>query len=339
MERLERRKDEQLEINSTRDVNSGITTGFENYFFIHQALPDANLEEISTSSVFMNHPLKIPLLISSMTGGTEKGELINRRLAEAAQQAGIAMGVGSQRAELENPASQDRSSLRAYAPDIPIFANLGAIQLNYGYTVAECKRAVEIAGADALILHLNPLQESLQPEGQTNFEGLAERIGLVCKQMSVPVIVKEVGWGISAATAKLLIELGVAAIDVAGAGGTSWSEVEKYRSQDQIHFEIAETFKNWGIPTAECVKEVRSALPGIPLIASGGVHSGLDLAKSIALGADLAGIARPFLLAAQQSTEAVISKIEQLKRELMITMFVAGARDISSLSNLTLRRR
>lgn len=335
----EKRKDEHLSINTEKDVKSGLLTGFERYTFVHQALPEINLKDVSTGTNFLGYSLALPLLISSMTGGTQEGQRINHNLAEAAQVSGIAMGVGSQRADIEKGNITGRSFIRQAAPDIPIFANLGAIQLNYGYTITECQQAVEMIEADALILHLNPLQEALQPEGQTEFAGLAEKIGLICKQLKVPVIVKEVGWGISPETARRLVELGVAAIDIAGAGGTSWSEVEKYRSHDEVRFRIAARFKDWGIPTADCLKQVHAVLPGLPLIASGGITSGLDMAKSIALGATLAGIARPFLISAKQSTKEVIARIEELKMELKIAMFASGAADINSLANLTLQDR
>lgn len=339
MTTTEKRKDEHLSINTEKDVKSGLLTGFERYSFVHQALPEINLKDVSTGTNFLGYPLKLPLLISSMTGGTQEGDRINHNLAEAAQANGIAMGVGSQRADIEKGNNTGRSFLRKAAPDIPIFANLGAIQLNYGYTITECQKAVEMIEADALILHLNPLQEALQPEGQTEFAGLSVKIEQICKQLSVPLIVKEVGWGISPETARRLVELGVAGIDVAGAGGTSWSEVEKYRSHDEARFRIAARFKDWGIPTAECLKQVHAVLPDLPLIASGGITSGLDIAKTIALGATLAGIARPFLIAAKQSTEEVIARIEEIERELRITMFAAGAADMNSLASLTLQDR
>ena len=334
-----KRKDEHLEINLNRDVRSGLTTGFEKYSFIHQALPELDLGEISTETDFLGKQLSIPLLISSMTGGTQTGEMFNQRLAEAANATGIAMGVGSQRADIENWHAGKRSRIREFAPKIPLFANLGAIQLNYGFTLEECQKAVEMIEADALILHLNPLQEALQPEGETNFSGLSAKIEQVCRQISVPVIVKEVGWGISVQTARQLIELGVVAIDVAGAGGTSWSEVEKHRTRDESRFRVASAFKEWGIPTAECVATIRREFSELPLIASGGMSNGMEIAKSIALGANLAGIARPFVVAANQSTEAVIAMIDEIKTELRITMFAAGAKDIVSLSKTNLSHK
>ncbi|MEN6579912.1 MAG: type 2 isopentenyl-diphosphate Delta-isomerase [Anaerolineaceae bacterium] len=331
MSEIEKRKDEHLAISLNKDVRSALMNGFERWSFIHQALPELNLEEISTSTTFLGKPLAMPLLISSMTGGTEMGDRINRILAEAANECGVAMAVGSQRAAVENPA-QPRNKLRTAAPSIPLYANLGAIQLNYGFGIKECRVAIDQIEADGLILHLNPLQEALQPEGQTKFKGLAKKIEQICRQIEVPVIVKEVGWGINGAMAGKLLSLGVAAIDVAGAGGTSWSQVEKYRSRDDSGYRIAETFIDWGIPTADCVVDIRKENQDVSLIASGGITNGVEGAKAIALGANLFGIARPFLVAAKNGTEAVIKSIHEIQRTLMIAMFSTGAPDLKALS-------
>ena len=326
------RKDEHIAINLEKDVKSGQTTGFENLVFIHQALPEIDLQEVSTQTAFLGKDLSIPLLISSMTGGTERGDRINLILAEAAQAAGIAMGVGSQRSRLESSENPGESALRKIAAGIPLYANIGAVQFNYGFSISECQRAVDLIEADALVLHLNPLQEALQPEGQTNFAGLMRKIEEVCRVIVVPVIVKEVGWGINLEIAKKLVDIGVSGIDVAGAGGTSWSEVEKHRSVEDKYFRVAAKFRDWGNPTADCIRQVRQGLPEIPLIASGGLSGGMDLAKSIALGANIGGMARPFLFAADQSVEAVLALIDEIKLELCITMFAAGAVDIPSLA-------
>ena len=338
MSEIEKRKEEHLAISLNKDVRSGLTNGFERWSFKHQALPELNLEEISTATTFLGKPLAMPLLISSMTGGTDMGDQINRILAEAANECGIAMAVGSQRAAVENP-SNAKINLRTAAPSIPLYANLGAIQLNYGFGFKECRMAIDQIEADGLILHLNPLQEALQPEGQTKFKGLAKKIEQICRQIEVPVIVKEVGWGIDAAMAGKLLSLGVAAIDVAGVGGTSWSQVEKYRSRDDSGYRIAETFVDWGIPTADCVVDIRKENSEIPLIASGGIINGVEGAKAIALGANLFGIARPFLVAAKNGTEAVVKSINEIQRTLIIAMFSAGAPDLKALSTTTLIQR
>jgi len=330
------RKADHIRINLDKDVRSGLTTGLERYRFVHQALPEQNLEDVQTSLKLFGRKLQIPLLISSMTGGTRTAETINRTLAEAAQQTRIAMGLGSQRAAIEHPETARTFKVRSLAPDILLFANLGAIQLNYGYGVEHCQQAVEMIEADALILHLNALQEAVQPEGDTRFAGLLKKIEAVCKALPVPVVVKEVGWGISEQAARQLVEAGVAAIDVAGAGGTSWTQVEMHRAQNPSQARLAAAFREWGIPTADSIKQVHRAAPQLPIIASGGLRTGLDIAKCIALGATLGGMAAPLLKAATQSLEATLQTIQEIQRELQVTMFVAGASDLDALQRTPL---
>jgi len=313
-----------------------LTTGLERYRLLHQALPELNWADVDLRCSFLGHPMRAPLLISSMTGGAEPaGGLspreINLRLAWAAQEFGLALGVGSQRAALERPELAHTYQVRSVAPDILLLANLGAVQLNYGYGPAECQRAVDMIEADGLILHLNPLQEYFQSQGNLNFMGLLGKIEAVCRALEVPVIVKEVGWGISPQVARQLVEAGVAAIDVAGAGGTSWSEVERLQATDPMRQAIAGTFADWGIPTAEALVAVRQALPNIPLIASGGIRTGLDVAKAVALGADLAGIARPLLVAAYSSREALRAALLQILEELRLAMFCTGSATLAEL--------
>jgi isopentenyl-diphosphate delta-isomerase len=244
--------------------------------------------------------------------------------------------LGSLRAALETPELADTYRIRRWAPDILLLANLGAVQLNYGYDASHCQRAVDLVAADGLILHLNPLQEALQPEGDTRWSGLLPKIEAVCRALSVPVIAKEVGWGISGETARQLVDVGVAAIDVAGAGGTSWSQVEMHRAQDDVSKRIAARFRDWGIPTAESLLIVRQAIPHKPVIASGGLRHGLDVAKVLALGASMAGMAGPFLRAAAKSAAAVSDEIDELERTLRIAMFAVGARDITALQSAPL---
>lgn len=332
------RKSDHIRINLEEDVRSGLTTGLENYRFIHQALPELDLDEVDFSAQIFGKVLKAPFLISSMTGGTDEGATINRRLAEAAQETGIAMGLGSQRAAIENPKVAGTFKVRSVAPDILLFANLGAVQLNYHYGVDECRRAVEMIEADALILHLNALQEAVQPEGDTNWSGLLSKIELVCRSLEVPVIAKEVGWGFSEGTARLLAQAGVSAIDVAGAGGTSWSQVEMYRAETKSQQRLAAAFIDWGIPTADAILNVRKAAPGVQIFASGGLHSGVDVAKCLALGASLGGMASPFLKAAAHSVEDILQVIRELKRETQVCMFATGAKDIPSLRDARLVR-
>src|SRR5512139_768912 len=244
---IEGRKADHIRINLDEDVRfDRLTVGFENYRFIHQALPELDLAAVDLTTRLFHKPLQAPVLISSMTGGTAQAQQINLNLAAAAQQYGVAMGLGSQRAGIVRPETAGTFRVRHVAPDILLFANIGAVQFNYGFDVEHCYEAVEMIEADALILHLNPLQEAVQPEGDVNFAGLTRKIEAVVKKLKVPVIAKEVGWGISEQAARQLASAGVAAIDVAGGGGTSWSEVEKHRATTPAQRRIAGRFRQWG---------------------------------------------------------------------------------------------
>ncbi len=329
---IHERKADHIKINLEKDVRSALTTGLEKYHFIHEALPELNLDDVDTGLTLFGKRLNAPILISSMTGGTPHAGTINRRLAEAAQATLTAMGVGSQRAALEDKSQAKTFQVRKYAPDILLFANLGAVQLNYGYGIDECRRAVDMIQADALYLHLNPLQEAVQAGGYTNFKGLAKKIEEICKKLEVPVIAKEVGWGISERTAKLLSDCGVSAIDVAGAGGTSWSQVEMHRAPDEFTRELAATFVGWGIPTAESILNVKKVVPEMIIFASGGIKDGLDIAKCVALGATLGGMAGNFLKAAAVSTEKAIEMMKLTKRQIQVTMFASGGGRLEGLA-------
>jgi isopentenyl-diphosphate delta-isomerase len=333
------RKTEHIRINLEENVASSLTTGLERLHFIHEALPDLNLDQVDLSLELFGKKVAAPILISSMTGGAEEAGQINLNLAEAAQKTGVAMGVGSQRAAIENGSLARTFQVRPVAPDILLFANLGAVQLNYGYSADHCQQAVDMIEADALILHLNALQEAVQPEGDTQFAGLLEKIEAVCYALDVPVIAKEVGWGFSGATARRLADVGVAAIDVAGAGGTSWSQVEMHRAKTESQRRLAAAFIDWGIPTSESIEQIRASVPEILIFASGGLRSGLDIAKCIALGASLGGMASPFLKAAVQSVEATIQTIQEVSHELKVGMFAAGAGSIADLQNTPLIHR
>jgi len=329
---LEQRKSEHLHINLEKDVSFPcLTTGLERYRFIHNALPEASLDQVDLTTTFLGKRLRLPLLISSMTGGTAEAQRINHHLAEGAQAAGIAMGLGSLRAALKAPQLVDTFRVRHLAPDILLFANLGAVQLNTGFGFEDCQRAVDLVEADALILHLNPLQEALQVDGDTDWRGLLGRIEAVCRKLTTPVVAKEVGWGISAAVARRLVDAGVAVIDVAGTGGTSWSQVEMHRAPTERRRRLCAEFADWGIPTAEALVEVRTALPSTPLIASGGLRSGMDLAKVLALGADLGGLAGPFLKAANVSAQTVADLATDMADMLRTVMFCLGTPDVKSL--------
>ena len=305
---------------------------FDDYRFDHAALPEIDLDHVDAGVDFLGRRLAAPLLISSMTGGTETAGQINRNLAAGAEQAGVAVGVGSQRKALEDPTKADTFRVREVAPSAVLLANLGAVQLNYGMGVRECREAVEMIGADALILHLNPLQEAIQPEGQCNFAGLLPKIGAVVREVGVPVVVKEIGCGISEATARALAAQGVRIVDTAGVGGTSWARIEAQRAGD---LEIGELFAGWGIPTPESIHQLRQ-VEGLTVIASGGVRNGLDVAKAIALGADLVGMAYPFLAPATVSPDKVAGKVRRTVRELKICMFCLGVKTISELRRVPL---
>jgi len=330
--KTETRKEDHVRINLDQDVQfPNLTTGLENYRFVHQAMPEANLDEIDTHVTIFGKQLASPLLISSMTGGADLTQQINHNLAAAAQTHNIAMGLGSQRAAIEDDALAATYDVRQIAPDILLLANIGAVQLNYGYGVDQCQRAVDMVQADALILHFNVLQEAVQPEGDVNWSGLLAKIEQVTRKLPVPVVAKEVGWGFAEDTVRQLAEAGVAAIDVAGAGGTSWSEVEYHRAPNAFHANVAAAFADWGIPTAEAIQYAHRAAPQLPVFASGGLRNGVDVAKSIALGATLGGLASPFLKAAVESEEAVDGLIQQLNRQLEVTMLCSGATSIAEL--------
>jgi isopentenyl-diphosphate delta-isomerase len=336
--KTQRRKKEHLELClDTESVSSLTSTGLERYRFLHNALPELDIDELDLSTEFLGKRLKAPLLISSMTGGFDLARKVNRNLAAAAEQLGIAMGVGSQRVAIEEPAAQISFQVRDVAPNILLLSNLGAVQLNYGYTVEHCRRAVAMINADGLILHLNVLQEAVQPEGNRNFKGLAEKIAAICRDLTVPVIAKEVGNGISVDVAKRLQRAGVRAIDVAGKGGTSWFAVEAQRAL-KIGQPANDTFADWGIPTEEAIVSIREALPEMPLIASGGIRSGLDIAKSIALGADLAALGQPLLASALESGAKVVEFLSRVIQELKISMLCVGAANVAALRRTPLKR-
>ncbi len=319
---------------SARDTR----TGFERVRFVHCALPELDLDAIDLSTQFLGHRLSAPLMVSAMTGGPERAGAINAALAEAAQAHGIALAVGSQRISLTAGASSGLdASLRRRAPTIPIFANIGAVQLVAGFGVDHARRAVDALQADALVLHLNPLQEALQARGDTRWSGVARGIEAVCAALPVPVIAKEVGFGISAAVARRLADAGVQAIDVAGAGGTSWAAVEGALADDREAAGMAELFRDWGIPTADALVDVRRALPGMPLIGSGGIRDGLDVAKAIRLGADVVGQAAALLPAAIAGAAAVGAHLQALHDALRLACFATGAGSIAALRRVALQ--
>jgi isopentenyl-diphosphate delta-isomerase len=301
-------------------------------------LPELDFDDLDVATTFLGKRLRAPLLISSMTGGFDLARKVNRNLAAAAQQLGLGMGVGSQRVAIEEPSVADSFQVREVAPDILLLGNLGAVQLNYGYGIKQCRRAVEMIAADGLILHLNVLQEAVQPEGNRNFKGLTEKIAAVCGELEVPVVAKEVGSGISADAARRLARAGVKAIDVAGKGGTSWYSVEAKRAI-KAGKPVDAAFVQWGIPTEEALIQVREALPDMELVASGGIRTGLDIAKAIALGANVAALGQPLLASALESSDNVVKFLSAIIHELKIVMLCVGAASLAALRQTKLVRR
>ena len=330
--KVEKRKDEDIDLVLEKGVQARkATTMLEYVRLVHNALPEISLEEIDTSTEFLGHKFSLPLFIDSMTGGSMKAEELNKNLALAAEELGIGMGVGSQRAALE-----DEKLIKSYrvvrdaAPNAFIMANIGAAQLRK-LRSNELKKLIDMVRADAIAIHLNPLQELIQPEGETDFRDVLKRIDDIAKG-NVPVIVKEVGAGISREVAIRLELAGVSAINVAGLGGTSWAGVERIRAEgvDKERARLGELFWDWGIPTAASLIEVRRAVK-IPVIASGGLRNGIEIAKCIALGADMTAMAYPLLKEAAKSKDDVIEFIKERASELRATMFLVGAKGIKEL--------
>jgi isopentenyl-diphosphate delta-isomerase len=302
---------------------------FDDIRLTHRALPELDLADVDPSTTFLGRRLSFPLLISCMTGGDHTLlRRINRNLALAAQATRVALGVGSQRVMFAHPKARRSFALRPLAPDALLLANLGAVQLNRGFGVAECREAVRVLDADALCLHLNPLQEAVQPEGDTDFDGLADKIGAVARNLGKPVILKEVGAGLSLADVRLAMRRGIRIFDVAGSGGTSWSRIEHHR---QDKHDLGLSFQDWGVPTPRALSDLRPLRGKIELIASGGVRTGIDMVKSLILGASLCGVASPLLKPAMTSAEAVVEAIARLKREFTTAMFLMGVRDVKGL--------
>jgi len=330
-ESTEQRKSRHLDVCLDEDVASRLDAGWDAVRLRHEALPEIALADVDVSTSFLGFPLRAPLLISSMTGGTGRAAEINRRLARGAEAAGIALGLGSGRAMLEDESLRATFDVRPVAPKVVLFANLGAVQLNYGVRTDDARRLVDELGANGLYLHLNPLQEAIQPGGDTNFRALEPKIAALCEALDVPVIAKSVGSGIAPSTAARLLRCGVAGIDIAGAGGTSWARVEGKRSGDAARERIAEAFGDWGYATPRGTAALRAALPDAPLVASGGIRTGVHVAKALALGANLAGLALPFLRAADESDSAVAALIDELVTALRIALFATGSRHLADL--------
>ncbi len=331
MSDIERRKNEHLDIVLSGAGRARVSSRLDEVVFEHCALPEMDIQDVDLSVHVFGKRLAAPLLISSMTGGPRRAGAINAHLAEAAQRLGVAFAVGSQRVALEAGVGIGLGAdLRSIAPGALLLANFGAAQLNEGWGVEEARRVVDMIAADALIVHLNVLQEAVQPGGDRNWAGLLDRLAEVVRGVPVPVVVKEVGNGISGRVARRLVEIGVAGVDVSGAGGTSWAAVESERAQGRAA-RIAAAFAGWGIPTAVAISDVRAACPHALVIGSGGVRDGLDVARALRLGADLAGQAAGVLEAAVESADAVVEHFEAVMAELRIACFCTGSRTLAEL--------
>ncbi len=327
------RKASHLNVVATEDVEAATArAGWDRWRLPHVALPDAHPDELDLSVELLGKRLRAPLMIAGMTGGSRRAGDVNRRLAEVAQELGLALGLGSQRAMLEVPDLAETFAVRDVAPDIFLLGNIGAVQLNLGVGVDDCRRLVDAIGADALAVHLNPLQEMVQPEGDRDWRALLPKIEALCAALEVPVLAKETGCGISGEVAVRLRDAGVAAIDVGGTGGTAWGYIEGFRAASPERQQIGATYRDWGIPTADAVIDCRAALgDDFPIVATGGVRTGLDAALAIALGADVAGMALPFFRAADESLEAAVALGARVVEEIRIATFCAGAETPAAL--------
>ncbi|MFQ5493096.1 MAG: type 2 isopentenyl-diphosphate Delta-isomerase [Candidatus Dojkabacteria bacterium] len=326
------RKLDHINIVLGKEVEPFSYSSFDGYRLPYKALPEVSLDSIDTSTEFLGSNLRFPFVISSMTGGPDKGKTINRNLAEAAEEAGVALGLGSMRVVLRKPESIPSFDVKRYCPSVPLLANLGLVQLNYGLGADEINRIVDSINADGIFLHINPLQEAVQPEGDTNFEKLLPKLEKVLPKMKKPVVIKEVGTGIDKDSAQMLADVGIRWIDVSGTGGTSWSWVEGYRRDD----DLGKVFRHEGIPTCEAIMQAKE-IKGVNLIAGGGIRNGIHIAKAIVMGAKLATSAKPLLDPALSSSEAVLNELNKLRHELMIAMFITGSKNLKDLSKLKLK--
>lgn len=308
-------------------------TGFGDIELVHQASPEIDLKEIDLSSTFFGKKLDAPVVICPMTGGHQRGQEINLNLARGAQELNVGFAVGSQRAAIENPDLAETYRVREEAPDILLLGNLGVAQLNQDYGVEKIEKAIEMIDADGLGLHFNPLQEAIQPEGDTNFKETLEKISEIISQIKDPIYLKETGAGINASLASEFVRAGTKAIDVSGSGGTSWAGVETERRKSIIR--AGETFWDWGLPTSVSTAEVSAAV-NIPIISSGGIRSGLDAAKALALGAEFVGVGLPLFRASVEGPNTVIEWLKKFIREIKIAMFLTGSRDIKELQEASL---
>lgn len=328
------RKNQHINVVVNKNVEP-IQSSFDNYRLEYSALPGISMDEIDTSTQFFNHNLSFPFLISSMTGGSEFTKKINENIAIACEEVGVGFGLGSMRVIIEKPEAIDSFDVKRFCPTVPMYANVGLVQLNYGFGYDEIQKIIDLVGADGIFFHINHLQEAVQPGGDTDYRNLIEKFEGIIKRINVPIVVKEVGHGIDYRTAIRLNDIGIEWVDVSGLGGTSWSWIEGYRrlnegevmNQENLGF----IFKQEGIPTTECIENLKG-IKNLNLIAGGGIRNGLHISKSIAMGAKLATAAKPFLNAALESSEAVIKELNRFKHEFRVSMYSAGAKNLTELA-------
>lgn len=322
-----KRKDEHIAQCLKDPAVDRYDAGFDCITLVHRALPELDFDKVDTSITFLGRKLSFPFMLSSMTGGTSRETItINQNLAKAAEECKVAFAVGSQRVMFEDKKAEKSFKLREFAPSIPLIANLGAVQLNYGFGLAECRKAVKVLDADALFLHLNPLQEVIQKGGNRNFADLADKIKSIRSKLEVPLMIKETGCGFSEADYQLLINCGIRYIDVAGRGGTSWSRIEHLCNKDSSDMGLA--FQDWGLSTVETLEQADKFKNQLFLIAGGGIRSGIDLAKAMSLGASMGSAALPFLKAALESKDAVVKLIEEFREQFKIALFLTGHKNV-----------
>lgn len=330
----EDRKLDHIRICLEHDVQSSVPTGFNDIQLVHAAAPEINLDDVDLRCIFLGHKLSAPLIVTAMTGGHNEATLINQNIAEAVEELGLAMGVGSQRSAIEDSSLTPSFTIaRQSAPTAFLVGNIGAPQLSLGYGVDEAETAIVMIKANALAIHFNAAQEAIQPEGESTFSGIIRALGNLVQKASVPIIAKETGAGISREIAILLAKAGVKALDVAGLGGTSWPavEAERAKAENSRKTTLGRWFTDWGIPTAVSTYEAAQNV-SIPLIASGGIRTGIDVAKAIALGAQMGGVALPVLAPATISSSMVREYLETLLHGLKATMFLVGASNLEELS-------
>ena len=331
-DKINQRKIEHINIVREKDVEP-VKNVFDKYSLPYSALPEIDLKTIDTTTAFLKHPISMPLMVSSMTGGPELAADINKNLALACQEMKVPLALGSMRVIIKHPETLKSFQVKDLAKDIPVIGNIGLVQLNYGIGIDDINKLIDQTKIDAIFFHINHLQEAIQPEGDVNFSGLLNKLDEIVKKVKIPVLIKEVGAGIDFESAKRLFDLGIKYIDVAGLGGTSWTSVECYRRHDDMGF----VFQDVGIPTDKAVIDC-SKINGLNIIAGGGIRSGVDIVKSLMLGATLAGMAKPLLEPALEGPEACIKFLKKIKNQIEIAMFAIGVKNIEKLKTKELNQ-